>query len=327
MPRTSKPSRDHIHATIRKLPADVDPIVAADVALEILVDSAWSFSRDCKRLPPAVIRELLRRKPTDATHVYLALAVDPDDKDAALARSWARAIQGLADLETINRWASKQKREKFRALARNKHLLPAIQGAAATGENVSDNMLAVLVADGSTESIDALVPHLDVKDSAHRLDALRMLQVHAKDTPALRAVFAELERDAEAAGSPAHRIARLAGVSAATEFWFTAAISSEVPDGYIPPVQLHVNVDSRKASWFEVSVAVIDRGTIDGYTSFTHDEVHDDPLRIGRCDAPDLPHWLAKVAKQLRITWDTPYIRSSVRGAKRDQIARWLVPR
>jgi hypothetical protein len=323
-----KSKRDQIWETIRKLPADVDPILAADVALEILVDSAWSFSRECKRLPPAVIRELLRRMPTDATHVYLALAVDADARDAALVKRWARAIQGLADLETINRWDSKPKRDKFRALAKNKHLLPAIQGAAARGENVSNNMRAVLVADGSAESIDALIPHLDVAGSSSRLDALRMLRVHAKDTPALRTLFAELDRDAAKVGSAAHGIANLIGLRLpdTDAFWFTAAISSRVPDGYIAPVQLHVVVDSRKASWFLVDVAKIERGTIAGSTSFTHDVLHHDELRIDRCEPPDVPSWLAAVAKKLKITWDAPYISSNMRGAKREQIARWLVP-
>ncbi|MEO8706022.1 MAG: hypothetical protein ABI867_38690 [Kofleriaceae bacterium] len=314
--------RDQIYAAIRKLPADVDPVVAADVALEILVDSAWIFSRDCKRLPPKVMRELLRRRPTDATHVYLTLAVDPDEPDGQLAKHWARAIQGLADLETINRWQSKPKKEKTLALAHNAHLLPAIQGAAANGENVSNDMLAVLVADGSDESMDALIPHLQNDD---RLDSLRMLHVHAKNTPRLRALFAELDRDAEKAGSPALRIARLVGLADAKLFWFTAAISMRVPANAIPAVQCHVTVDSRKAAWFEVSVAVIEGGSISGYTHFTHDSASD-PLGIGRCDAAEVPAWLGKVGKKLRVTWERPVITSSIRGAKRDQIARWLLP-
>lgn len=317
MPRLSKAA---VREQIRKLPGHVDPELAADVALEILVDSAWAFSRDCKRLPPAVIRELLRRAPTEAAHVYFTLAVDPDAKDGALLASWARAIQGLADLETINRFASKQKKEKFQRLAKDEHLLPAIQGAAARGENVSMDMLAVLVADGSDESLDALIPHLDIAGSSHRLDALRMLRVHAKDTPALRALLADLDRDAEKSGSPAHRIARLIGLPESTPFWFRASLSSR-------DVQLSVEIDSRKASWFRVDVARVDRGGIEGYTSFTHDRIHDDALGIGRCDAGEVPAWLARVAKQLRLAWDPPYITSNVRGAKRDKIARWLVPR
>lgn len=192
----SKASRAQIRDAIRRLPIDIDPVLAGDVALEILVDNAWQFARDCKRLPPAVIRELVGRKPSDAAHVYLTLAVDPDDTDAALAAAWETAIQGLADLELTNRWGSPQKKAKIRGLAADKHLLPAIQGAAANGENVSSEMLAVLVADGSDESFDALIPHLDKRDQA-RVEALRMLRVHAKDTPALRALFAELDRESE----------------------------------------------------------------------------------------------------------------------------------
>ena len=324
MSRKSGPAlRAQIHAQIRKLPADVDPVVAADVALEILVDSAWLFSRDCKRLPPTVMRELLGRRPEDATHVYLTLAVDPDEPDAALAKSWARAIQGLADLETITSWHSPQKRAKVAALADNEHLLHAIRGASANGNNVSNNMLAVLVADGSDESIDALVPHLE--PIGDRLDAMRMLRVHAKTTPRLMAMFAQLDHEAEQAGSPAQRIARLVGLPHEKQFWFTAKVYSVSLDG-IPAVQVDLAVDSRKAAWFEVSVAKVARGTIAGYTSFTHDQLQGDPLGLGRCDAGDLPTWLVKVANKLRVTWDTPLISSSVRGSKRTRISEWLLP-
>jgi hypothetical protein len=264
-------------------------VLAADVALEILVDSAWQFSRECRRLPLGVIRELLGRKPTDAMHVYLTLAVDPDAPDAAVAERWAHAIQGLADLETIHRWASPQKKAKFRALASDERLLAAIQGAAANGENVSNEMLAVLVADGSAESFDALVPHLD---TSHRLDALRMLRVHAKDTPALRALFAELDRD-----SPAHGLARLVGLPASKVFWFTARISAG-------GVHVQVSVDSRREEWFAIE--------------------HDLP-GLGRCEPSELPAWLARAAAKLALEWDVPVVDSNLRS-KRDQIARWLVP-
>ncbi len=313
--------RSAIREHIRKLPADVDPSLAADVVLEILVDSAWVFSRDCKRLPPAVMREVLRRPPTDATHVYMTLAVDPDDSDAQLAKSWARAIQGLADLETINRWHSKQKKEKFAALAKDRHLLPAIQGAAARGENVSNDMLAVLVADGGDESLDALVPHIEGND---RLDSLRLLKVHARDTPRLRSLFAELDREADKAGSPAHAIARSIGLSDAPVFWFTASIWMQVVESAVSPLQVHVTVDSRKATWFQVDVAKIEGGTIAGYTQFTHDRTTDG-LGLGRCTAAEVPVWLAKVGNKFRARWARPSIASNVRGTKRDQIASWLL--
>ena len=41
----------------------------------------------------------------------------------------------------------------------------------------------------------------------------------------------------------------------------------------------------------------------------------------------DVPAWLVKVAKKLRVTWDAPVISSSVRGSKRAQISKWLLPR
>lgn len=310
---------------------EIDAGVAADLALEILVDSAWRFVRQCKALPPEVIRGLLGRTPTDASHIYLALAVDTDLEDAALAKSWARAIQGLDDLELGKGWKSTPKREKFRALAKNKHLLPAIQGAAARGVNVSNDMLAVLVTDGSAESLDALIPHLDSAGLGDRLDALRLLRVHAKNTPALRAVFAELDREAEKAGSPALAIARLIGFPDAKEFWFDSSIgANQAGTKQATVLTARIKVDSRTTVWFEVHVSTLSQQLADivgGTTSFSHAHANGDELELGRCDAKDLPRWLARVATKLGVDWVTPYIRTSLRGPKRDQIARWLVPR
>jgi hypothetical protein len=87
-------------------------------------------------------------------------------------------------------------------LAKNARVLEAIQGTVAHVKQPSDDMLAVLVADGSAASIDALVPHVG-RDS---LELWKRLRTHAKRTPALDALFAEVEQalDDRVATSPAN---------------------------------------------------------------------------------------------------------------------------
>jgi len=125
--------------------------------------------------------------------------------------------------------------------------------------------------------------------------------------------------------APAHHIARLIGLSESKGFWFTASISAQVLSNSIPPVQAHVTIDSRNARWFEVSVATVVGGTIGGHTAFSPEFVVDE-LELGRCEAAEVPGWLGRVAKKLGVAWAAPYISSNVRGSKREQIARWLLP-
>ena len=52
--------------------------------------------------------------------------------------------------------------------------------------------------------------------------------------------------------------------------------------------------------------------------------VRRDELKLGRCDAAGVPAWLAKVASKLGITWGVPYVRTALRGKKRERIVQWL---
>jgi hypothetical protein len=110
--------------------------------------------------------------------------------------------------------------------------------------------------------------------------------------------------------------------------WFEASISSDERAGTVSRYQGHVKVDSRDAEWFAVSFAdiagVFSRGDMK-YTRFDSATLHSDDLKIGRCDAAGIPAWLARVASKLGVTWNEPYVRTGLRGKKRDRIAKWLV--
>ncbi|MDQ3340557.1 MAG: hypothetical protein M4D80_35815 [Myxococcota bacterium] len=299
----------------------VAPTVEA--ALELV--ETTRFGRWARALPPHVMRDVLAAKTDGTHHLLLRLAVDDEGDDKKLARSWDRAVQAIVDCSQLDSWGSKTRRARTRKLAKNARVLQAIQGTVAHVKEPSEDMLAVLVADGSAASIDALVPHVD----KNNLELWKRLRTHAKRTPALDALFAEVEGalDHRAAVSPALALGSVIGIGNVQPLWFDASISSDENAGSVPRYQGHVMIDSRAAEWFRVSITDIADVFGSGgmkHTVFNSAAIHDDDLKLGRCDAAGVPAWLAHAEKTLGIEWGIPYIRTGLRGKKRDQIANWL---
>jgi hypothetical protein len=315
-------------ATLRALPDAIDPKLAslAGTAVIRMCDGGIPTGFRRVRLPPAVIRDVLARDAAGMEHLFLRLAVPEAAKPAVLVKAWQRALTALVDLAGTGSWGSKARRDTIRALARDRTLLPALQGTVANRKDVPLDMLAVLVADGSAASIDALVPHLDPALVARdeRLDRLAKLRTYAKKTPVLDALLGEVDGTltGRRAASPALAIGQMIGLDSAKAVYFVAAISSPATT-----ISIRVTIDSRAASWFEVYASAVDVATMDiTVTAFTATQLERDELGLGRCAAAELPAWLARTAKRLGLTWSTPEIvRSNVRGAKRERIARWLV--
>jgi hypothetical protein len=299
----------------------VAPTVEA--ALELV--ETTRFGRWARALPPDVIRSVLATKTDGTHHLFLRLAVDDDGDDKKLARSWDRAVQAIVDCSQLDSWGSKTRRDRTRKLAKNARLLHAIQGTVAHVKEPSEDMLSVLVTDGSAASIDALVPHVD----KNNLELWKKLRKHATRTPALDALFAEVEGalDDRAAASPALALGPAIGIGEVEPLWFRASISSDERAGTVPRYQGHVMIDSRAAQWFCVSITdiadVFKRGGM-RHTMFNNAETQDDALKLGRCDAAGVPAWLAHAADKLGIEWGDPSISTGLRGKKRDQIAKWL---
>jgi len=257
---------DGLRASLRALPADVDPELGARAAATLLgPNSCFWFARTCRALPLPVIRALVARLEAgrrDAVALYLLEAAR--EGEAELPARWAQAVEGLNDLQTSYGWGSKQRRAKIQALASGP-LLPLIQAASVGAEEPFGDMLAVLAADGSEASVDALMPHFARAQEEYSavLDRLRELKTHAADTPAMRAMFtsAEERRAVRNARSPALELARRLGLEVAT-FDVRLSISSvelnrSVARGGVPTYQSHVRLDSTAAHWFHVSVSLV----------------------------------------------------------------------
>lgn len=329
---------------------DVTPLARALVGV---VGNGFMLGRHCKKLPPAIIRALVaqpippempawarvdERLATLRNLVFVKELVPAAGDDAAVTAAWQAALQALLDLQTTYAWGSKQRRQKVAAVAASPSLLAAVQTAvvacssAPGGEGGrSADWLAVLVADGSEASADAIMPyfHRAITDGTG-LELLERLRTHAADTPPNRAMLAAVEERLarRSATSPALALAPLFGLDAdARELWLHLRFSSvEHNRAHVPLIQASLQVDSRARDWMALHVArVQDAGSITR-TSFNQEKVWGDDLELGTAPLLELPGYVARAASKLGIAWDWDgaYVRTGLRGDKRAAIVSWL---
>ncbi len=318
-----------LQESLRALPADIDVEIAVN-AITKLIDNTLYLGRHCTQLPPAVIRGVLARNHPSTTHIFLKLAVDEED-DRELVTRWQRALAALRDLDTTYAWGSKQYRAKIRGLATDPHVLAAIQGTVANSSRVELHMLAVLAADGSEASVDALIPHLDVDTTsvAPRLEILTKLRTHAARTPFLDALFCEIDSALanRSATSPALAVGPLLGIGAPDPLWFTVSFIGKQGDYAFNG---NLTVDSRKVCWYSVALIGDSSTTARNYTAFNSSGEVTDSLGLGTCEIAELPAWLERSAIKLKLVarrgrlWRVGRVRTHLRGAHRDRITAWL---
>ena len=329
--------REKLYASLRRLPDDVDAeLVVARV--QDYLDSPWFFARQCGKLPAHVLRELLGRLESRVTSesdaersvaLITTLLVDGAANDEELARAWARALKVILELNLSSTWGSKKRRETFAALAREADVLEALRAIAVSGGVPSLDVLAVLAADGSAASIDALLPELDAAiGDGPRLLQLTRLRKHANlDAPAMRALIDELDTRLEERSekSPALSLATSIGVAVKDVFWLRASVSSTLLNGSnVSRYQGHLNIDSRRARWYQVNMVKVSLDRAKRLeTRFDARGLADDGLRLGSCEPHQLPTWLGSAATTLGVEWRLN-VSSSVRGKKRTQLADWL---
>jgi hypothetical protein len=324
--------RGDIGPAMRSLPASIDVSLATNVVVKLL-ERIWFVGRMCKALPAPVIRAVLARDVPGAPHLFLRLAVSGDLPDAALQKSWRRALQALLDLDTTYAWGSKQRRAKIAGLARDAAMLAAIQGTVAHAPKVPLDMLAVLVADGSAASYDALITRIEAAFTTRdaRLDVLAQLRTHATKTPELDRLFLELDGALEARNdaSPALALGPVMGVGVVTTLFLSVRLSStRVNRNRVPWIQGSIEIDSRDTCWFSVWVSTVEEDAEGRSTYFSVSDRNRDELGLGTCEPAELPAWLARAAAKLEIEWEPLMLSpTNLRGKKRDVVTRWLQPR
>lgn len=322
--REGGPVRDEL----KRLPEDVDAELAAKRVLSMLGEGhhpAWTFGRYCQHVPLTVIREVLAQlpqQPVSAERLFLREFIGA----VPSIDSWVEALQALLDLGITYAWGSKQRKAKLRALAKNPRVVSAIQAAVVGAADASLDMLAVLAIDSSEASIDALLPKFV---DSNRQARLEKLATHAAESPAMTALLESATRrreEKERTSTAVEVIGRIVGDPKLNRVKFTFAFSSEESEtGVVPVVQAHLSVDSAHDGWWSVSVTRVDRGMRMPTTWFSAEQSKGDALGLGTCSFEELPQWIAKAARKLKVTFRVGYFSGSLRGKKRDAMMAWLL--
>ncbi len=135
-----------------------DPSTIAEYARE----GHWFIARQCRT--PEVIRAVLghledRR---DAATLFMRASVTGPE----VSEQWVEAIDALRTMENpeiarSDKWGSAKRRANIRAIAANPRLVEGVRTAVVGATNRLDiDWFAVLAADASEASIDALLPHV-----------------------------------------------------------------------------------------------------------------------------------------------------------------------
>jgi hypothetical protein len=308
-----------------------DPALAARVVLRLAEQPHW-LPHLCADLPVTVLRAVVAAETTGARQLFLRLAVPTGARAAELHRAWRRAIDALAQLgETALALDHDLRRSRLAALAADPHVLAIVQGVVANVADPPVEMLAVLAIDGGDLSLDALIPHLEALARRDvRLERLAQLRGLARRTPALDAVFAELDGALaeRRRTSPALALAAGFGVRGipvlACSFRLASIESNQLG---VPRVQGHASIDSRTEPWLTVWMSSV-RGTLDR-TLDAETRLHDtglvaDGLGLGGCAPADLPAWLATAARTLQIQWQDLAVVTNLDRDASAKLLTWL---
>jgi len=322
---------------LRRPPAGIDEVLLGQAMVAGMGRASWHTVRASHALPAGAIRAALDAL-AEAKHTpafFLRGAVDVTASDETMRQEWSAALGALLDMQTTYAWGSKQRKAKIAALANNPRFLSAIQTAAVGSRAVGLDALAVLAHDGSDASMDALVLQVEraTQSPSSWLEILERLKTHASDTPAMKAMFEQIERrvDAQRAESPAIVLAQAIGLGPLKELWFDVWVGSQQLNVHrVPRYQLSCSVRSTAERWFHLSVSELPddyrEGTLRRTSSFSSEKTIRDDLELGVPVPAQLPQWLADTAKKLKLEWNWSERgpRTVLRGKKRERLSEWL---
>lgn len=269
------------------------------------VEGTTHFARVCQDLPASAIRRTLdvlnRGEKTPPAVFFLeAMRVSPLREKAA----WREALHSWVELASSHRGDSQFVRDCVAKYA-NSPLLPAIQAAVVSGDDVPFRFLAVLAHDASDVSLDALV--IRFADRKVDLDRLRALRLHAAPTPEMTSFLDGIEhkRDSAVAGSPALTFARSIGLDVAVFRADVLLLDDSGEDTLFDRTPYaNIRFESRSPSWFVVEHELDDTQVIDPH---------------------QLPQWIAAQQQALGLRWDVSgALVSSLKGKNRATFLNWL---
>lgn len=318
---------------LKDLPDDIDTKLVVDAVMTLWGDyetpSLWHIARNGQAFPEPVIDGVLERLKTvkqrgHAVFILEAVRISTEP----LQDAWGVALRAYLELEVAQEaWGSKLVRERIAKYAKSP-FLPAIQAAVVAGRDASMRFLAVLAHDASEASLDALVTRFSTvaDERSTALARLRQLKTHAANTPEVNAFFEAIENrlDDRAHSSGVLDFMKSIGFEVDAINARVSLNSSDVNRNGVPSIQGSLLIDSASGEWFRVHLSSVSGLADITSTNFTLSG-GTDKLGVGRCTPNELPTWLAKTAKKLKITWSSdPHFYGTLRGKKRQQFIDWL---
>jgi hypothetical protein len=263
------------------------------------------------KLPLSVLRacvaELARQKnPPPLSRYLLGFVSGAEDLQAA----WRAAVETLPLLSSTRKWGGRPHKQEIRLLAAQPQLVDALRGAVVVGDDLPNSWRAVLVAEGSEASVDALLPTIDraFREGGRLLQEIDALRPFS-ESPSMLALFDENARrlQEQRDNSPARRLAALIGLGKQKRVRFAVALESTQETLGMPAARGYLRVDSNEARWFS------------GWLARWNE------LPVDCTDAFSAPAFFAREAKRLGATLRIVSVQLCRTERERDLIRRWLM--
>lgn len=285
-------------------------------AVQLFEWSHYRFARSTETLSPEasaqVLAALVKKRPNDPGVLFLQTAGQP----------WKTAVNTLKGFQSQYAWGSVQKRTLLTAVAKSPALLAAVQAAAVGAPTVPDAYLAVLVIDGSADSVDALMPHfVRAKHDPTQLDGLERVTRFAPAQPSreLATLLTQVKEHLHqrTLQSPPSLLAQRLGIASGKRFRVQVRIASVPKDLANLDIMLD---DAEPVDHWVWLIAKAGSTTFDAHGNLR------DTLQLGRCSLDDLPQWLAGAQTKLGLRWKREGVSVSyLKGARLETFLDWLL--
>lgn len=317
------------HLVTKQLPDDVDLELAVGHALDSLDTQPSVFASYFAEIPRAVrdaCLAMIRASPRSAWRI-LVLEL------SARGMPWKDIAATIRLIDQPNQWGSKKTKELVEQLASSTAIVAAIQAAVVGDASADTTMLAVLAAEGSEASIDALLPRF-VDPRRERDFESFMPFIAAKTTVNAMAETVATRRTGRNLESPATAfISSLVGAPLEEVKLFVRLASVELNDARVRQFQGGLFIESDANPWWRVSLArivsvPIRAGMVESSeaerTSFGDGIETFDALELGATAIKALPQWLRRAETKLGIRFVVSEPSGSLHGTKRDAVRDWL---
>jgi hypothetical protein len=290
------------------------PYIGVNANLQPILDAKLSSIRE--------LRTVLARSSEPSDDERLAQAALKGLRgDDALRTRWRALIHALAILD-----ARPLEDDGLRELLYEQWLLDAVRAVAVLDDDTNDerrcpaSWRALLLTEGSAESLDALLPFIDQTlrngDGLERLLELRRFASSKLASDLLR----NAAQRREALVGAAHDLAMRRGI-AQTGFFFRLFFASTQRRGDTPLCYGRVVIDARQADWLELALTY----GASQMTRFSANAIATDELGIGRCAPDELPQFLARASARLDVRLGVLDVDSDLDERSRKCLTAWLL--